>query len=59
MIGNSAENIADSLASEVLTKGKSKRIKVRTLLGHFGFEKRNVDNSTRITELLFERRIFL
>ena len=59
MTRNSAENIADSLASEVLINGKSKRIKVRTLLGHFGFEKRNENNATKITELLFERKILL
>ena len=59
MTRNSAENIADLLANEVLTNGKSKRIKVRTLLGHFGYEKRNEDNATRITELLSKRKISL
>jgi hypothetical protein len=51
--------VADRLANEVLTNGKPKRIKVRTLLGHFNYEKRTEDNSTRITGLLAERNILL
>ena len=51
--------MADKLANEVLTNGKSKRIKVRTLLKHFNFEKRTEENATRITELLSERNILL
>lgn len=59
MKNNSPNEIADKLANEVLTNGKPKRIKVRTLLGHFNYEKRTEDNSTKITELLAERNILL
>jgi len=55
----SLNKMADKLANEVLTNGKSKRIKVRTLLKHFNFEKRTEENATRITELLSERNILL
>lgn len=55
----SQEEIADKIAEEVLTNGKSKRIKVRTLLGRFDYEKRTEENSTKITELLAERNILL
>lgn len=59
MKNNSPNEIADKLANEVLTNGKPKRIKVRTLLGHFNYEKRTEDNSTKITGLLAERNILL
>jgi hypothetical protein len=59
MKNNSPTEIADKLADEVLTNGKPKRIKVRTLLGHFNYEKRTEDNSTKITGLLADRNILL
>ena len=59
MSKNSLEQIADKIAEEVIANGKSKRIKVRTLLGHFNYEKRTEDNATKITELLAERNILL
>lgn len=59
MSKNSPEQIADKIADEVFTNGKSKKIKVRTLLGHFGYEKRTEENSTRITQLLSDRNILL
>jgi hypothetical protein len=59
MRNDSPSEIADRLANEVLTNGKPKRIKVRTLLGHFNYEKRTEDNSTKITGLLAERNILL
>ena len=59
MRNDSPSEISDRLAKEVLTNGKPKRIKVRTLLGHFNYEKRTEDNSTKITELLADRNILL
>jgi len=56
---NSHTEIADKLASEVLTNGKPKKIKVRTLLGYFKYEKRTEDNSAKITGMLAERNILL
>lgn len=56
---NSQEEIADKLAIEVISNTKPKRVKVRTLLGYFDYEKRTDDNSTKITELLAERNILL
>lgn len=55
----SLNDLASKLADEVLVNGKSKRIKVRTLLGHFNFEKRTEENATKITELLAKRNILL
>ena len=55
----SHEEIADKLAHEVKSNGKSKSIKVRTLIGHFNYNKRTTDNSTKITELFAERNILL
>jgi hypothetical protein len=59
MIKINEEEVADKLLSEVLGNQKPKRIKVRTLLGHFNYEKRTEDNSTRITQLLADRNILL
>ncbi|MBF4470127.1 type I restriction enzyme HsdR N-terminal domain-containing protein [Flavobacterium sp. HJJ] len=53
------EEIADKLAKEVLENQKAKRIKVRTLIGHFDYEKRTEENATRITQLLADRNILL
>ena len=55
----SLDKLADKLAEEVLLNGNSKRIKVRTLLKHFNFEKRTEENATKITELLAKRNILL
>lgn len=59
MRNQSESDIADKLASEILASDKTKRIKLRTLLGHFNYEKRTEDNSTRITQLLADRNILL
>ncbi len=53
------DEIANKLANEISLLGKPKRIKVRTLLGLFNYEKRTEDNSSMITELLAERNILL
>ncbi len=53
------EEVADKLATEIIENGKPKRIKVRTLLAHFDYEKRTEDCATKITELLSERNILL
>jgi len=53
------EEIADKLANEVFAIKKPKKIKVRTLLGHFKYEKRTEDNASMITELLSKRNILL
>jgi len=59
MVKMSFEKTADKLASEIFEKNKAKHMKVRTLLGYFGYEKRTEDNSTLITELLENRNILL
>lgn len=59
MNNKSLNKIADKLAEEILTKGKPRRIKVRTLLSYFNYEKRTEENSTKITELLADRNIVL
>lgn len=59
MIKETLEQIADKLSQEVIANGKSKRIKVRTLMSHFNYEKRTEENAARITELLAERNILL
>lgn len=59
MAKETKEQIAEKLANEVITNGKSKRMKVRTLIGHFNYEKRTEDCATKITELLAERNILL
>jgi hypothetical protein len=53
------DDIADKIANEVVVNQKPKRIKVRTLLGHFDYAKRTEENSTRITQLLSDRNILL
>lgn len=59
MVKAKAEDIADKIANEVKTNQKPKRIKVRTLIGYFDYEKRTEENSTKITELLAVRNIIL
>lgn len=53
------EQIADKISQEVIANGKSKRIKVRTLMMQFNYEKRTEENAAKITELLAERDILL
>jgi hypothetical protein len=53
------EEIADTIAKDVLQNDKGKRIKVRTLLKYFKYEKRTEENSAIITDLLAERNIIL
>lgn len=55
----SIEEIADKLAHEVLKSGKSKQLKVKTLLAHFEYKKRTEDCALKITELLAGRNILL
>ena len=55
----SAEEIANIISDEIFLAGKSKRLKVRTLLKYFNYEKRTEDNATKITELLAENNILL
>lgn len=59
MAKDTFENIAIKIAGDVIANGKSKRIKVRTLLGYFGYDKRTEDNSSKITEILSEQNILL
>jgi len=51
--------IAKEIASEILEKGKPKRIKVRTLIKKFGFLKRTEESSRKITQILTEFEIYL
>jgi hypothetical protein len=53
------KKLQKKLSEEIFINGKSKRIKVRTLLKYFDYEKRTEDNSTKITELLSENNILL
>jgi len=53
------EKIAKGIASEVIEKGKPKRIKVRTLIKKFGFLKRTEESSRKITQLLAGNGIYL
>jgi hypothetical protein len=55
----SAEEIAINLSEEILLTGKSKRLKVRTLLKYFNYEKRTEESATKITELLADNNILL
>jgi len=55
----SAEEIANILSEEILLAGKSKRLKVRTLLKYFNYEKRTEESATKITELLADNNILL
>lgn len=55
----SAEEIANIISDEIFLAGKSKRLKVRTLLKYFNYEKRTEDNATKITELLADNNILL
>lgn len=59
-MGKINENeIADKIANEIVEFQKTKRLKVRTLLGYFDYSKRTEENSTRITKLLADRNILL
>ncbi len=51
--------IANEIASEILEKGKPKRIKVRTLIKKFEFLKRTEESSRKITQILTEFEIYL
>ncbi|WP_291098653.1 MULTISPECIES: type I restriction enzyme HsdR N-terminal domain-containing protein [unclassified Flavobacterium] len=55
----SIKEIADKLANEVISNGKSKQLKVKTLLGHFSYKKRTENSAIKITELLAERNVLL
>jgi hypothetical protein len=55
----SAEEIAKILSEEILLAGKSRRLKVRTLLKYFNYKKRTEEGATKVTELLAEKNILL
>lgn len=59
MAKKDSEQIADKLAQEIITIGKSKQLKVKTLLGYFGYKKRTEESASEITKLLAERNILL
>jgi len=59
MPNQTAKTIADNLQNELSSLKRTKRMKVRTLMKCFNYEKRTEDNATQITELLFERNILL
>jgi hypothetical protein len=54
-----AKKVAETLRDEVFSLQRPKRMKVRTLLGHFGYEKRTEENAVLITELLSEYDVLL
>ena len=54
-----ATEIVKKLSDEIFQTGKSKKIKVRTLMKYFGYEKRTEENSTQITELFSDANILL
>jgi len=56
---NDANAIADNLRDELLLLGKTKRMKVKTLIKYFDYEKRTEDCATHITELLNERNVII
>lgn len=49
------EKVVETLWQEVASKQQPKRMKIKTLLKHFGYKKRSDDNTTRITEFLSEK----
>jgi len=53
------KKIANEIATEILEKGKPKRIKVRTLIKKFGFLKRSEESSRKITQILTKFEIYL
>ncbi len=55
----SIEEMADKLACEIINNGKSKQLKVKTLLGYFDYKKRTEDSALKITELMAERNVLL
>ena len=56
---NDANAIASNLHNELLLSGRIKRMKVRTLLKWFNYEKRTVENAAQMTESLFKKGIFI
>ena len=59
MVYNAAKAIADKLCDELMASGKTKRIKVKTLMKRFNYEKRTEESAAQITQLLFERNVLL
>lgn len=53
------EKIAEIIRQEVILKNEPKRMKIKTLLKHFGYKKRSDDNTTMITEQLAEKGLAL
>ena len=53
------EKIAREIANEIIGKEKPKRIKIRTLIKKFGFLKRTVESSRKITQILTDHEIYL
>lgn len=56
---NDAKAVADNLRDELLPLQRTKRMKVKTLMKYFSYEKRTEENTTLITELLSERNIIV
>jgi hypothetical protein len=54
-----AKTAADNLLNELIQFGKTKRMKVKTLMNRFDYDKRTEDSATQITELLFKRNIII
>lgn len=52
-------DVAAELCKEITQQGKPKGMKVRTLLKHFGFQKRTEENAMIITKLLAERGVLI
>lgn len=53
------EKIAKEIAEEIKGREKPKRIKVRTLMKSFGYQKRTEESSHTITQLLADNRVYL
>ena len=53
------EKIAKALAVEIQGREKPKRIKVRTLMKTFGFQKRTEVSSRQITQLMADNGVYL
>ena len=53
------EEIAHILSEEILLTGKSKKLKVRSLLKYFNYKKRTEESATKVTELLADYNILL
>lgn len=53
------EDIFEEIASDIISSNISKKMKLKTLLKKFGYERRTEENAKRITEGLAIRKIFI